>query len=279
MLNKLKCFNWGYTVVALLLVLIGICFISFGNAFTTLALSIGLLTTLFGIIIGVTAMAKKVKGFSFGVAVTAAVIFIISGFITAALRDKAVGVIADVMCLLLIVDGSFKIYTSAISKRFRVVGWWISLSLAAAVVISAFLVTKNFTPNEENMATFSAVVGIIVVADGVSNLLAAFYTTANERRAEEEIIKVIESTDSSSEPIEAPQAAEPISSPEISEAKNDADLVSEEELSEEGKAEDGEAEAAAAEEVSEQEGGDDTEAESESEKETEAEAEKEEAAE
>ena len=184
MLKKLKDFGWGYILLGAVLAAVGICFIAFNNAFSVLAICLGIILAVFGILFGVVTLTGVGRGVAFALKIALAVSCLICGTVTAIVREPAISVITDIFCLLLIVDGSFKLQTSITSRKFRVVGWWLMLALAVSVIISAFLLAKL---SGDNVSATSVVIGIIITADGIANLLTAFYRTANESRIAESL--------------------------------------------------------------------------------------------
>ena len=174
-------FGWGYILIGVMLLLIGICFISFNNALNVLAISIGVLLALFGIFFGAITLSKTDRSATFAFKIALAIMCIICGTVTAILQDGAVMIIANIFCLLLIVDGAFKLQTAILSKRYRVASWWIMLLTSVAIILSAFLLAKL---SPENTATFTVLSGIIIVIDGAANLFSAFYISSYEPQRE-----------------------------------------------------------------------------------------------
>ena len=179
MLKEFKKFMWGYPIIALILAAAGICLIALNNALMALAITIGAILTVTGIVLGILAIAKKDRGASFGFKVAFAAICIVCGIITMVFNKNAVEIIIAIFSLLLIVDASFKLHTSAMSKRYGVVLWWVILALSVLTIIGAFILIK-FTPNNQENA--SILLGIAFLIDAISNLLSAFYVSACEKR-------------------------------------------------------------------------------------------------
>ena len=184
MFKKLKDFGWGYILLGAVLIAVGICFISFNTAFNVLAISLGIILAVFGILFGVVTLTGGRRDLVFALRIILAVACMICGTVTAIVREPAISVITDIFCLLLIVDGSFKLQTAITSRKYRVFGWWLMLSLSVAVIVSAFILAKL---TDGNVSTSSVVIGIIIAVDGASNLLTAFYRTANESHLAESL--------------------------------------------------------------------------------------------
>ncbi|MBR5449667.1 MAG: DUF308 domain-containing protein [Clostridia bacterium] len=175
MLKKLKNFGWGYILIGVLLIAIGVCFISIQDAYETLALVTGAIITVTGIGFGIYTLMDKKRGVKFTIKLSIAVAALICGVVTMCVKQNAIDVIANILCLLLIVDGSFKLQLSILSRRPTYYGWWIVTTLSVAIIISAFLLCK-FTPN--NPATLATLSGIVITSDGLLNILSAFFSPA-----------------------------------------------------------------------------------------------------
>lgn len=183
MLEKLKSFGWGYILIAILLSLVGISFVAFGNMLATLAVVIGIVLIIFGIVFGVLTLTRDSRGPIFALKVTFAVLAIVAGTVTAVLNDAAITVIADVLCLFLIVDGSFKLTTSITSKKYSIFGWWLMLVISVSTIISSFIVTKLMTAAADRTA-LTVILGVIIIIDAVGNLISPFLIAG--ARAKEE---------------------------------------------------------------------------------------------
>lgn len=169
--------KWGYIIVGLLLCTIGVCFIAFNNSLALLAITVGIALSSFGVVYGVLTIAHRTRGFVFAVKIIFAVICIVSGIITTIFNKDSVDILISVFCLLLIIDGSFKLNTASMSKRFSVGGWWIMMIVAVLVIASSFFLLK-FTP--ENIQLASTVLGITIIADAVANFSSTVWVTKYE---------------------------------------------------------------------------------------------------
>lgn len=181
MSERTKKFPWGYILIGLLLLLVGISFIAFSSAdmLSILAIVIGIITAIFGIAYGALTLANHDRGVKFVFRIVISVACIIAGLVAIIVRNDAVSAIVNVVCILLLVDGSFKLQTAIISRRYRAAGWWIMLVLSITVIITAFLMTKY---GLEDKSLTSILLGLIIIGDGVSNIVASFFSYANETR-------------------------------------------------------------------------------------------------
>ena len=106
MLEKIKKFGWGYILIGALLLAIGICFISIQDAYETLAIVTGAILTAAGIGFGIYTLMDKRRGVKFAIKLAIAIAALICGIVTMIVKQNAVIVIANILCLLLIMDGS-----------------------------------------------------------------------------------------------------------------------------------------------------------------------------
>ena len=188
-MEKIKNFRWGYILIALVLLLLGICFIAFTSALTVLAIGVGITLSVFGIIFGTLAVADKSRGVGFAFKLFFAILSIICGITTAIFNSGAVDVIISVFSLVMIVDASFKLYSSAISKRYYMAGWWIMTALATLTVGGGFYLIK-YAPTD-NVPLVSVLLGVIMIIDAIENVLAAIYITGVDGQMKREKIDPI----------------------------------------------------------------------------------------
>ena len=184
MLEKIKNVKWGYLIIGILLLAIGICFIAFNDSLSVLAISIGVILSIFAVVFGVSTIACKKRGFNFAVKIIFAVICLAAGIVTAVFDKRSVEILISLFSLLLIVDGSFKLNTSAMSKRYSVKGWWVMMAVAVAVIVSAFILAER-TP--ENQARATVLLGAIIIVDALANILSVFWVARYESAQKAEI--------------------------------------------------------------------------------------------
>ena len=185
---KIQKFGWGHVFLSAVIIALGVCFISFNNSFDVLAIAFGVITTLAGIILGVTTLSKRERSVKFAIKIIVSVALIVSGVVTMISRKDAVNIMIDILSLLLIVDGSFKLQTAIKSKRYSVVGWWVMLTLSVVIIISAFLVIKITFEKPQSM---SIIFGLVTILDGIANFLSAFFYTANENKQAVAIVEEV----------------------------------------------------------------------------------------
>jgi hypothetical protein len=177
MLSRLREFPFGYILIAITVGAIGGCFIAFQNAFQILAVSIGIILALCGILFGVAAIVKPRRGIGFAFKLGIAIICIVCGIVTAVVQDGAISLIKDIFCLLLIIDGAFKLQTAARAIYRRLYLAWGLVAISLLTIVPAFLLAK-FVVGDESMTTM--LLGFVMIDAALGNFFAAFFTDTAE---------------------------------------------------------------------------------------------------
>ena len=183
MLEKIKNVKWGYVLLGILLGAAGICFTMFNDSLKILTMSIGVIVTVFGVMFGAVTIASKSRGPAFAFKILLALSCLAAGIVTMIFNKEAVDIIISLFSLLLIVDGSFKLNTSIMSKRYSVGGWWIMTAVSVAVIASAFILTR-YTSKIDNATLW---LGIIILIDAAANLFSTVWVSKYEIAAKAEI--------------------------------------------------------------------------------------------
>ena len=173
MLKFLKSVKWGYLLIAFFAALFGVLLVMFHNMLHYVALTVGVCTVLFAIVL----------------AIVKAVIALIAGVVTIVGYRDAGTTVADVLCLVMLVDGSLKLGTTVESIRNRFFGRWVMLVLALTVIVASFLLTKN---QPEKLGLY---LGLVMLVDAVANLLTTVFAARNEKRIRESIRKELTAGD------------------------------------------------------------------------------------
>ena len=201
MKEKLKNFRWGYVILFAILVAIGVLSFIFHDMLVYIVLSMGIIMTLFGIGYGIYTLARKDRGprFAFGIVIT--VCSIVAGVLTMIFCKSGIEVLTSILGLFFIIDGSFKLQTTAMSKRYRSAIWWVLLVPAVITIIGGFLTIK-YSPegNGDNFTLIAVLLGITSIIDGISNLLSAFFTERNDKA---EVKKLLDELKADSTPDES----------------------------------------------------------------------------
>ncbi|MBQ2737687.1 MAG: DUF308 domain-containing protein [Clostridia bacterium] len=192
MLEKIKAFRWGYILLFLAMAAVGACFLMFYETLPTLALVIGIILIIYGIFSAVIAISDKKRGGRYASRIIISVICIICGTVTAVLRENSVNILSSLIGLFLVIDGSFKINTAAMSRRYKLLSWWLMVIPASLVILGGFLSLKFgdiFTglDSDDAMRWLSAIIGVTMIVDAIGNLLSAFYVGGFEKKLVREI--------------------------------------------------------------------------------------------
>lgn len=174
----------GYLLVSLLLLGAGVLFIAFRQSLRIVTVCIGVLLLLFAVVRFVLALADRGRNLRFALTVALCVICFLAGGVTAVLGETATEVAVVLSGLLLVVDGSFKLHTVTLSKRYSLWGWWLLMFLALAVILGGFWNLK-FPP--EGDRSRALLLGVILCTDGIANFFSAFFLTGVENRAIREV--------------------------------------------------------------------------------------------
>lgn len=188
MLEKLKKFGWGYVLLFALLVAVGICLIAFNNTLEIVALIMGIIMIIFGIVLFVLTLADARRGVKFALKITLSAVALVCGVVTAIFRSGAVEILVSLIALFLIIDGSFKLQTTSLSKRYNLAIWWLILIPAVLTILGGFIAMRISPSVSDKLPTISVILGITSIVDGIGNLLSSFYITKYESVRKEEIL-------------------------------------------------------------------------------------------
>ncbi len=184
-----KTHYFGYILIGLFLLGVGILFISFNSALKALVISIGVLLALFGVIFGIITISKKDRGFLFTFKMILAVLCLVCGIVTAIMHEGAAEYVISLFSLLLTVDAAFKLNTSAMSKRYKVKLWLLMLIPSVLLIIGGYAITK-FPPESSTAA--SVLLGILIIIDGILNIFSSVYVPKFEKKMRLEVISEYE---------------------------------------------------------------------------------------
>jgi uncharacterized membrane protein HdeD (DUF308 family) len=185
LLEKIKNFKWGYIFVFFINAIMAICLFSFNNAsLNALAIAIGVIVIIGAIILAFLTLASTVRGFSFGIKMSFSVLMLIAGIVTIIARDATINVMIGIFALAMIIDGSFKFHTAAMSKRFKLWCWVLLLVLSVILIAGGYIIIQWLTI-ENNITVY--LLGVLFAIDSIANLFSAFYISAYEKRSEEQI--------------------------------------------------------------------------------------------
>ena len=130
----------GYLLLAVLCAAAGICFFAFGEeALETLAILIGGIVTLTGVLFLIITLAHRSRGIAFGLKIALAACIIACGVCTMILRKPAIEILMNLFALLIIVDGSFKLNTAVLMCREHRRTFVLTAAISTATIACGFL--------------------------------------------------------------------------------------------------------------------------------------------
>ena len=169
-------FPYGYLLIGLLAGCIGACFLTLNNVYTYLAIAMGVVMIVFSLVPFAQAILDKKRGFLFVFKLVFAILGIVAGIITLIVQEGAINVIANVLYLVMIIDGAYKVGAAIHSHKFYLIRFWVIAVLGSAILISAFLVSKiEVSPDDHTNVIHSILTGGLLIADGFMNILYAFF--------------------------------------------------------------------------------------------------------
>lgn len=174
----------GSLIIAAALLILGITFIIFKDSLKVLGVAVGIIVTLYGAFLGVSAVASKKRGFDFALKIAIGALLVIAGVTVAILNERAIGIFVTVVSLLLIVDASFKLNGAVMCKRFSVNAWWALVIPSLLVIAGAFFIIK-YPPSAANVV--SIIFGITLIVSAIGGILSIPFGAALERKREAEI--------------------------------------------------------------------------------------------
>lgn len=186
MLEKIKNFKWGYVLIFLILAAVGVLCIVFPETLKIVSIVSGVMIAIYGIVLFVLTLSKKERGAGFVFRVIIAIMATLAGTVTAIFNQQAIAILTSLLGLYLVIDGSFKLQTTVMSKRYKVASWWIMLTFAVIIILGGFGSLK-IVPTEANAKLTAWLLGITLIFDGIANLFSAFYIAAYEKRMKNEI--------------------------------------------------------------------------------------------
>lgn len=165
MISKLKNFPWGYLLFALLSVASGVAFFVFSGMLDALALTVGILLLVCGIIYGILTLSGERRGFLFFCRLFFAVAVIVGGILIIVVRAQSVGLLVSLIALFLIIAGSFSLQSVTTGKSCRGFSRWF-LAVLAVLDIGGGYVLLHFTPD---ITVVPYLIGTLLVLAGLAN--------------------------------------------------------------------------------------------------------------
>ncbi|MBP5428963.1 MAG: DUF308 domain-containing protein [Clostridia bacterium] len=186
LIKKIKSVNWGYLWLAALIGGAGILILAYPNkTLDVVAITIGVVTLLFGAVQAIRVLSDKRRGFRFAVGIVAASIAVIAGTLCLILRDQIKAFLPSLVCLFLIIDASFKLQTVARARQFKSKACWALLALSIVTVALSFIVIRM---EGGDVRTILVLFGLALMADALGNLFSFFFIGIVERAEKNRIL-------------------------------------------------------------------------------------------
>ena len=187
----------GYLVLMAVTAAMGASLLVFSTqSLDALAITIGAITALCGVVIGVFALADKARGFRFAMKVILAASMLISGIVTMITRENAINTIIGIFGLFMIIDGTLKLYTSALSIRYKAWGRYTLMSVAVFLIAVGYITVRYF---DISMTVTPYMLGISFIIDAFANLFSILPTIQIDKKSAGEIEAAITAQKDASE--------------------------------------------------------------------------------
>ena len=186
---KLGSYSWGILLFAILFIVSGICLISFSEeALPKIIIAISVFTIAFSIVYAVLTLADKKRDVKFFFRLLGAICALFCGiFLLVKRNDGAIELLTTFVGLMVIIDGSFKLHTTILSKRYKMATWWIMLVLSISCIGGGLFLIK--WPPIDKVKVCSVIMGLIMIIDGVQNIISTFFNPEIDKRMRNEIIE------------------------------------------------------------------------------------------
>lgn len=188
-MQKLKQVKWGYLFFAVLLITVGVLFIAKNEALTAVAIAFGVLLAVFAAVYFVLTLAKRERGIVFAFRIIFSIIALGCGIATAIAHAYTTEILLMLFGFLLIIDGSFKLQTTVLAKRYHSAWCWIMMFIACTVIVGGAILSK--VPFEQ-LSTQAIILGILLVVDGLGNGFSLFVLPYIEKREREVTVEELE---------------------------------------------------------------------------------------
>ena len=183
-INAMARYHWGVFLFAIFLSAVGVCFLMFPQAaMSKTVIAVAVFTVLYAVCLAVVTLADSKRDIAFFFRMLGAVLSLFCAIYLLIHHDDRAGeILALYVGVLLMVDGSFKLHTAVLSKRYKMFLWWMIVFLSL-FVLAAGVILLRFTP--EASQGCAILMGFALIADGIQNFVATFYTPVLEKRMRE----------------------------------------------------------------------------------------------
>lgn len=164
----------GYIIVSLILLLLGILFISLPDiSMLIMGKALGVVMLMFGCIKLVGYFSKDLFRLAFQYDLQFGILALVIGIIVLLKPQDAINLIFMALGIAMLADSLFKIQIALDSKRFGIGKWWAILALAIVAGVAALILV--FKPSE-SARILTTLLGTALLVHGLLNLLVAIIT-------------------------------------------------------------------------------------------------------
>ena len=189
MFKAIKRFRWGNLLIAILLCVVGVCFIGYPlESMKTGSYIIGAFTTIGAIVQAVGILSNRKRGFGFAIRIITEILTIIAGAVCFIIPEQVARIYPMFIGLFIVIDGSFKLQTVISAKRYNLKMWWFLLIFSVLTIILGFLVIRIQVP-EDSIRGFTILLGAALFICGIGNFLSLFYFPKIIKRATESVLE------------------------------------------------------------------------------------------
>ncbi len=212
-------FKWAYLLFAVMFIAAGAGFIAHpAEATQGVCVGVGAIAAVFALLALCITMSGKKRGFRFWAKTVTTALGLVMGIVVIILSatgngDEVFRVLILIMAVYMIVDGSFKLQTAILSRRYQFWLWWVLLVLVVVAIgfgvfalyngsemgelISEIADTEvvdkdGSTVITEGNHTIPILVGIAFIIDGILNFLSIIFLYRIEHGQRDDVIRELE---------------------------------------------------------------------------------------
>ncbi len=197
--GRLKTLKWGYILFALMFLIVGVGFIAHPlQATKGVCTVVGAVGVIFSLIYVIMTLADKARGFRFWSCMVMAAFGVITGIVVIILSCTGHGngvfrILVLILAVYMIVDGSFKLQTVILSRRYKFWMWWVLLIFVIAAIVMGVFALYNGSEMKELIVTkpklLPRLVGVGFVIDSFLNFASVFFLYKIERGQRDDVIR------------------------------------------------------------------------------------------
>ena len=173
-MDRIKKAKWAYVLMALIMIMLGVCVILKPDAsLLTICYIIGAICIVFGIVKFISYFSKDSYGLAFQFDFALGIFSLVLGILLCIHPGNMIVLVQFVTGLFILIDSVFKFQTSLDAKRFGMQRWWTILAVAMLSAAAGLLLVLNPFGSARALMIL---LGITLAAGGVQNLFVVIYT-------------------------------------------------------------------------------------------------------